>query len=258
MLWIALTLNVLGIGIIVYKLSLRPHKQSFQPVRLSKSTTVLLIVSFMVGMVTGGLELWSPLVGQENNSAWLAGGLLSLLAIGSLLGSFFYGMRASSTSRSLKRYIMAAIFMGLLGMILAFAKSPGLLLLGVLALGISIGQLGAWGMTLMVQACPGAIREMMAWNVALAVVGIALAQALMGGVADSIGGLILLPIGLLTVWLGLILWLLTHWANLSIEGPSEPYSDQSILKIEHIAPVPSDEAFLNRVPPSGGGEFIRS
>jgi MFS family permease len=138
-----------------------------------------------VGFAFGTLEVALPAFADEVGRPELAGILLALLAVGSVIGGLIYGAwpRRGSLARS---HLLFGLTLPFLILPLAIAASPVAMALLVIPAGTMIAPLIATRNELAGAIAPaGALTEAYTWPLTALVAGIALGAAAAGALADA-------------------------------------------------------------------------
>jgi MFS family permease len=151
----------------------------------SPGIRTLVVAMFPVGFAFGALEVALPAFADDEGSPELAGVLLALWSVGSLIGGLVYGARPRR--RPLARvHLLIALGLPLTLAPLAVASSPFAMALLVLPAGTLIAPLIATRNELAGRVAPvGSETEAYTWPLTAMVAGIAAGAAAAGALSDA-------------------------------------------------------------------------
>lgn len=145
----------------------------------------IVLVTAPMGLCFGAMEVALPAFADAEGHAALAGLLVAVWSLGSLLGGLAYGARVH-TGPVGQRYARLGLLLPAGYLPLAAAPSIAVMLALVLLAGLCIAPLLTAGYQLAGDvAPPGALTEAMAWPVTALVVGIAAGNAAAGAVVEA-------------------------------------------------------------------------
>lgn len=161
------------------------------PLRSGPVRWLLLAVLFM-GVGFGSIEVGAPAYATERDSAVVGGVLLSVWALGSVLGGLGYGARDWRHPPATQYPVLVALLA--VGLVLPTAAAgpglTGLLVLGAVLLvgGMTIAPFSTCNSVLLGRVAPaGMVTEAFGWSGTGIVVGIAVGNALTGVVVEELG-----------------------------------------------------------------------
>jgi MFS family permease len=148
---------------------------------------MLVLAGAISAISFGALEVALPAFAEEEGSRGAVGPLITLWALGSLIGGLWYGGRTWHMSVE-KRFV---ILMGLLALgsaPLPFAPSIGVMGVLLVLTGLAIAPLATTEYALVARLAPaGTITEAYSWQIAANVMGAAVGSILAGLLAESAG-----------------------------------------------------------------------
>lgn len=148
---------------------------------------VLIITSVLLGVVFGSIEVAMIAFAQRHGAAGLSGGLVGLIAFGSLLAGIWYGARRWHRDVAVRyRLSMATLAIGALPAVAAgtlWEMAPSALLIG-----LSIAPTLIAGSALVARVVPASARtEGFTWQSTGVNIGVAMGAGLAGLLIDSVG-----------------------------------------------------------------------
>jgi MFS family permease len=153
---------------------------------VSAGIRTIVLMAIVDGMTFGSLEVALPAFAQDHGSAGTAGVMLGTLALGSLLGGFWYGARQwSRDPADLLVWFAWPLALGLAT--LALAGSVPVMIALLLAAGIFIAPSAALSFTLVRRlAPPGALTEAFTWLSTGVTAGFALGSLAAGVLVEHV------------------------------------------------------------------------
>ncbi|MDP9400365.1 MAG: MFS transporter [Actinomycetota bacterium] len=153
----------------------------------SPAIRTLVLATLPIGFAFGAIEVALPAFATEQDRPELAGVLLAVWSLGSLVGGLVYGARARSGPLP-RVHLRLAVLVAVGFLPLLLAPSFAVMALLVIPAGVFVAPLIATRNELAGTAAPaGAETEALTWPLTALVSGIALGAAVGGSLADGVG-----------------------------------------------------------------------
>jgi MFS family permease len=153
----------------------------------SPGLRTLVMAMLPVGFAFGALEVTMPAFADAHSQRQIAGVLLAMFSIGSMVGGIFYGARPRRFPL-VTMHLLCAVTLPVAIALLAFAGSAAQMGLLLLIAGLPIAPLIATRNELAgAVALPGSETEAFTWPLTALVSGVAIGAAAAGAIADGPG-----------------------------------------------------------------------
>jgi MFS family permease len=140
----------------------RPRPQPMPRLRGNTALLGLLVLSVLVGVAVGLVQVAVPTLAAEWDASSTAGPLLAAFALGSVIGAVWFGGREWRGS-VLRRYLLAVLALGVLLAPLALATGPLALAPGLLVAGLAFGPATVSVFESLDVLAPGSGAEALTW-----------------------------------------------------------------------------------------------
>jgi MFS family permease len=140
----------------------RPAPRPMPRLRGNRALTGLLVLSVLVGLSVGLVQVAVPTLAASWDASSTAGPLLAAFALGSVVGALWFGGR-SWRGRVLRRYLLCVLALGLLLAPLALATTPLALAPGLLVAGLAFGPATVSVFESLDVLAPGSGAEALTW-----------------------------------------------------------------------------------------------
>jgi len=143
------------------------------------------VIFSCLGVTFGALDVATVAFANERGTAWLSGVLVSLAALGSLIGGLGFGARASG--RDLPKLLFwVSLASTVVALALPLISSPVVLGLAIFFAGVTIAPSLICGYTIIENlVSPARLTESITWATAGIGVGVAIASSVSGAVIDA-------------------------------------------------------------------------
>ena len=187
-------LLVSAVLVVVGGLSLAAQRRTQPPVHwqpeadhqpLGVTVLIIAVIFACLGITFGALDVATVAFANERGTAWLSGVLVSLAALGSLIGGLGFGARAAG--RDLPRLLLwVSVASTVVALALPLLSSPILLAVALFLAGVTIAPSLICGYTIIENiVAPVRLTESITWATAGIGIGVAVASSVAGAVIDS-------------------------------------------------------------------------
>ncbi len=140
----------------------RPMPHPMPSLRGNRALIGLLVISVLVGVAGGLVQVAVPTLASVWDASSLAGPLLAAFALGSVLGALWFGSR-NWHGHVLDRYLVCVLALGILIAPIAFAAGPSALAVGLLIAGLAFGPATVSLFESLDLLAPGSGAEALTW-----------------------------------------------------------------------------------------------